>query len=71
VPNVIDTCAEALGSWNASTSSAATMTIDLNPRIRDSSENFAIAEIRCVTVVPAFGFPYTSTEAPLWISQAE
>ena len=70
---MIDTCASAFGISTAGTSKAAAMTIDLNPRIRNLSENSAIAEPRWVTLVPAFGSPYTSTEAPLqkWFSQAE
>jgi hypothetical protein len=70
---VIDTCASAFGINTAGTSKAAAMTIDLNPRIRDPSENFAIAEFRWVTVVPKVGCPCMSTEALLQgrFSQAE
>jgi hypothetical protein len=65
VPNVIDTCALALGIRAADASNAAAITKLFTPRIRFVSRISAMTETLLDTVVPEFGFPCMSTEAPL------
>jgi hypothetical protein len=67
VPNVIDTCALALGIRAADASKAAAMMKFFTPRIRFVSWNSAMTETLLDTVVPEFGFPCLSTEAPLTV----